>query len=47
MEHVIQCEGIDFTDRINSGDSEVVFTQSEIEILKRISTTNRTTNGNE
>lgn len=38
MDHVLQCEGIDFTDRLNEGlESEIVFSDDEVEELKKLS----------
>ena len=38
MEHVLQCEGVDFTNRLNEGlESEVVFTDDEVAELKQLS----------
>jgi hypothetical protein len=38
MEHVRQCEGIDFTDRLNERmGSDVLFSEEETASLKRIS----------
>jgi hypothetical protein len=38
MRHVMQCESLDFTDRLNEGThSEVAFEHDEIAELKRIS----------
>jgi hypothetical protein len=38
MAHVLSCESIDFTDRLNdSTESEVVFTDEEVRELKELS----------
>lgn len=37
MLHVEQCEGVDFTDRLNDGlESEVIFTDDEVSELKSL-----------